>query len=161
RMRVMLAKIMLQKPSVLLLDEPTNHLDLPSIEWIETYLKEYAGTVILVSHDRYFLDRIVNRIVEVSARQITVYPGNYSFYEQEKELRDELQQSRFENQQQYIKEQQKLIDRFRAKASKAKMAQSRIKMLERLERVEEVNGGRAEVNIRLIPESQPGKVITT
>jgi len=161
RMRVMLAKIMLQKPDVLMLDEPTNHLDLPSIQWIENYLREYQGTVILVSHDRYFLDNIVNRIVEVANEQITVYPGTYTFYMEEKALRNELQQSQFENQQQYIKEQQKLIDRFRAKASKAKMAQSRIKKLDRLERVEEVSSTNAEVNIRLIPESQPGKVIST
>jgi ATP-binding cassette subfamily F protein 3 len=161
RMRVMLAKIMLQKPDVLMLDEPTNHLDLPSIQWIENYLREYTGTVILVSHDRFFLDNIVDRIVEVANEQITIYPGNYTFYTEEKELRNELQQSQFENQQQYIKEQQKLIDRFRAKASKAKMAQSRIKKLDRLERVEEVASTRAEVNIRLIPETQPGKVIST
>ena len=161
RMRVMLAKIMLQKPDVLMLDEPTNHLDLPSIQWIEGYLREYTGTVILVSHDRYFLDNIVDRIVEVANEQITIYPGNYSFYMGEKELRNELQQSQFENQQQYIKEQQKLIDRFRAKASKAKMAQSRIKKLDKLERVEEVSSTNAEVSIRLVPESQPGKVIET
>ena len=161
RMRVMLAKIMLQKPDVLMLDEPTNHLDLPSIQWIEGYLREYTGTVILVSHDRYFLDNIVDRIVEVANEQITIYPGNYSFYMGEKELRNELQQSQFENQQQYIKEQQKLIDRFRAKASKAKMAQSRIKKLDKLERVEEVSSTNAEVSIRLLPESQPGKVIET
>lgn len=161
RMRVMLAKIMLQKPDVLMLDEPTNHLDLPSIQWIEGYLREYTGTVILVSHDRYFLDNIVDRIVEVANEQITIYPGNYSFYMGEKELRNELQQSQFENQQQYIKEQQKLIDRFRAKASKAKMAQSRIKKLDKLERVEEVSSTNAEVSIRLVPDSQPGKVIET
>ncbi|MCX6273588.1 MAG: ABC-F family ATP-binding cassette domain-containing protein [Bacteroidetes bacterium] len=161
RMRVMLAKIMLQKPDVLMLDEPTNHLDLPSIQWIEGYLREYTGTVILVSHDRYFLDNIVDRIVEVANEQITIYPGNYTFYMGEKELRNELQQSQFENQQQYIKEQQKLIDRFRAKASKAKMAQSRIKKLDKLERVEEVSSTNAEVSIRLMPESQPGKVIET
>ncbi len=161
RMRVMLAKIMLQKPDVLMLDEPTNHLDLPSIQWIENYLREYQGTVILVSHDRYFLDNIVNRIVEVANEKITIYPGTYSFYVGEKALRNELQQSQFENQQQYIKEQEKLIDRFRAKASKAKMAQSRIKKLDKLERVEEVNSTNAEVNIRLIPDSQPGKVLET
>lgn len=161
RMRVMLAKIMLQKPDVLMLDEPTNHLDLPSIQWIEGYLRDYQGTVILVSHDRFFLDNIVDRIVEVANEQITIYPGNYTFYMEEKALRNELQQSQFENQQQYIKEQQKLIDRFRAKASKAKMAQSRIKKLDRLERVEEVASTNAEVNIRLIPESQPGKVVST
>lgn len=160
RMRVMLAKIMLQRPDILMLDEPTNHLDLPSIQWIEKYLQEYPGTIILVSHDRYFLDRVVNRIVEIANRKITVYPGNFSFYEKEKALRDELQQSRYDNQQDYIKAQEKLIDRFRYKASKARFAQSRIKMLEKLERVEEVASSGPVINIKFDIAQQPGKVIS-
>jgi ATP-binding cassette subfamily F protein 3 len=159
RMRVMLAKIMLQKPDILMLDEPTNHLDLPSIQWLEKYLHDYEGTVIIVSHDRYFLDNTIDKTAEIAFGKITVYPGNYSYYLEEKSMRDELQQSRFENQQQYIKEQEKLIDRFRAKASKAKMAQSRIKKLERLERVEEVQSNNAHINIRFEIGQQPGKVI--
>jgi len=135
RMRVMLAKIMLQKPDLLLLDEPTNHLDLPSIQWIENYLANYQGTIVIVSHDRYFLDKIVNKIAEISNGNITIYSGNYSYYEQEKTLREEMQRSQFKNQEKYIKEQEKLIDRFRAKASKAKMAQSRIKALDKMERI--------------------------
>jgi ATP-binding cassette subfamily F protein 3 len=160
RMRVMLAKIMLQQPDILMLDEPTNHLDLPSIQWIENYLIDYKGTVIIVSHDRYFLDKVVNVTAEIANAKITLYKGNYSFYLEEKAVRDELQQNQFENQQQYIKEQEKLINRFRAKASKAKMAQSRIKKLDRLERVEEVVSSNSSVKIKFDIGQQPGKVIS-
>ena len=159
RMRVMLARIMLQQPDILLLDEPTNHLDLPSIQWVEQYLRDYKGTMIVVSHDRYFLDKVVNLTAEIANEKITIFKGNYSFYETEKALRDELQQNQFENQQQYIKEQQKLIDRFRAKASKAAMAQSRIKMLDRLEKVEAVAGRASTVKIRFRQDLNPGKII--
>jgi ATP-binding cassette subfamily F protein 3 len=159
RMRVMLARIILQQPGILLLDEPTNHLDLPSIQWVEQYLKDYKGTLIVVSHDRYFLDKVVDHIAEIAQQKITVYKGNYSFYETEKALRDELQQNQYENQQQYIKEQQKLIDRFRYKASKASMAQSRIRMLERMDKVEAVGGKSSGVKIRFRHDLQPGKVI--
>lgn len=159
RMRVMLAKIMLQRPDILMLDEPTNHLDLPSIQWIEKYLQDYAGTVIIVSHDRYFLDNVVNMIAEIANEKITIYPGNFTFYQEEKAMRDELQQSQFDNQQDYIKQQEKLINRFRAKASKAKMAQSRIKQLDKLERVEAVASRGPSINIRFDIGVQPGKVI--
>ena len=160
RMRVMLAKMILQNPDVLMLDEPTNHLDLPSILWVENYLISYPGTVIIVSHDRYFLDKVVDKIAEIASQKITVYNGNYSFYLEEKSGREDLQRSQFKNQEKYIKEQEKLIDRFRAKASKAKMAQSRIKMLDRLEKVEDVDGGGPEINIRFNMEKQPGKLIS-
>ena len=159
RMRVMLAKIMLQRPDILMLDEPTNHLDLPSIQWIEKYLQDYAGTVIIVSHDRYFLDNVVNRIAEIANEKITIYPGNFSFYLEEKALRDELQQAQYDNQQDFIRQQERLINRFRAKASKAKMAQSRIKQLDKLERVEAVAGRGPVINIRFDIGVQPGKVI--
>jgi ATP-binding cassette subfamily F protein 3 len=148
RMRVMLAKILLQTPDLLLLDEPTNHLDLPSIKWLENYLNDFEGAYILVSHDRYFLDRTVTKIVESKNQDLTIYAGNYSFYLQEKAVREEIQKGQFQNQQQYIKEQEKLIDRFRAKASKAKMAQSRIKALDKLERVENVQQENASVNFK-------------
>src|SRR5204863_6945616 len=92
RMRVMLAKLLLEKPSLLMLDEPTNHLDLPSIEWVENYLRTYEGAVIIVSHDRRFLDNVINKTVEVTQSQLFSYEGNYSFYVQEKELRQEIQQ---------------------------------------------------------------------
>ena len=97
-MRVMLAQMMLQHPDLLLLDEPTNHLDLPSILWIEGYLRDYSGTVVIVSHDRYFLDKVVNKIAEISSQKITLYNGNYSFYLEEKSEREELQRSQFKNQ---------------------------------------------------------------
>ncbi len=160
RMRVMLAKMMLQQPDLLLLDEPTNHLDLPSILWIENYLKEYTGTVVIVSHDRYFLDKVADKIAEIAFQKITIYNGNYSFYLEEKTEREDLQRSQFKNQQQYIKEQEKLIDRFRAKASKAKMAQSRIKMLDRLDKVEDVDSMGGEINVRFEMDKQPGKLIS-
>ncbi len=160
RMRVMLAKIMLQKPDLLLLDEPTNHLDLPSIQWIENYLANYQGTIVIVSHDRYFLDKIVNKIAEIANEKITIYSGNYTFYEQEKALREELQRSQFKNQEKYIKEQEKLIDRFRAKASKAKMAQSRIKALDKMERISDVESANSEIRINFQIGQQPGKVIS-
>lgn len=161
RMRVMLAKIILQKPDILLLDEPTNHLDLPAIQWIEKYLVDYEGTIIIVSHDRYFLDNIVNRIAEVANESITIYTGNYSDFLEMKSERDALQKARFENQQQFINQQQRLIDRFKAKASKAKMAQSRVKMLNKIERIEDVASDGKEVRVRFDTGAQPGKVIAT
>jgi ATP-binding cassette subfamily F protein 3 len=130
RMRVLLAKMMLQAPDLLLLDEPTNHLDLPSIEWLERYLQGYPGSVIIVSHDRYFLDRMVTKIVEVFQRDLIQYSGNYTFFQQEKAERMELMQRAFENQQDYIRQQERFVERFRAKASKAAQAQSIVKRLE-------------------------------
>ncbi|HEY1046994.1 MAG TPA: ABC-F family ATP-binding cassette domain-containing protein [Bacteroidia bacterium] len=161
RMRVMLAKLLLQNPKLLLLDEPTNHLDLPSIEWIEEYLQSYQGTVIIVSHDRYFLDRMVTKIVEVANRKVYQYTGNYSKYLELKADRDELQQRAYDNQQQFIKQQERLIDRFKAKASKATMAQSRMKMLDKLDRIEEVQNDESVMNLRFKVKQQPGKILIT
>jgi ATP-binding cassette subfamily F protein 3 len=161
RMRVMLAKILLQRPDLLLLDEPTNHLDLPSIQWLEEYLNNFEGAYVIVSHDRYFLDRTVTKIVESANQDVTIYAGNYSFYLEEKALRSEIQKSQFVNQQQYIKEQEKLIDRFRAKASKAKMAQSRIKALDKLERVDDVASDAANVNFRFKFSKNSGRHVCT
>ena len=148
RMRVMLAKILLQQPDILLLDEPTNHMDLPSIKWLETYLNGFDGAIVIVSHDRYFLDKIVNRIVESRKGKLTIYSGNYSFYLEEKALRGEIQKGEFKNQQAKIKQEERLIERFRAKASKAKMAQSRMKALDKLERVDDVDDENPTVNFR-------------
>lgn len=159
RMRVMLAKILLQQPDLLLLDEPTNHLDLPSIKWLEKYLGAFPGAFIIVSHDRYFLDKTVQKIVEAKNGKLTEYAGNYSFYLEEKALREEIQRNRFRNQQQQIKEEQKLIDRFRAKASKAKMVQSRIKALERIDRVEDVEGDVASLSFRFSFSKPSGKTV--
>ena len=128
-MRVMLAKILLANPALLLLDEPTNHLDLPSIEWMENYLKNYEGAYIVVSHDQEFLNRTVTTIAEVSQSNIAIYKGNYDFYLTERELRHEIQHNAYINQQKKIKDTEKFINRFKAKASKARQVQSKIKNL--------------------------------
>ncbi|HQV00615.1 MAG TPA: ATP-binding cassette domain-containing protein, partial [Bacteroidia bacterium] len=159
RMRVMLAKILLQQPDLLLLDEPTNHLDLPSIEWLENYLTTYTGTFIIVSHDRFFLDKVVTKIAEVAQSKITLYTGNYSFYLEEKAERQEMQRAQFKNQQKFIKEQERLIDRFKAKASKASMAQSRMKMLAKLERFDDVEESDGAIKVNFNFDKQPGKII--
>ncbi|MTI29602.1 ABC transporter ATP-binding protein, partial [Cytophagales bacterium RKSG123] len=161
RMRVMLAKLLLEKPSLLMLDEPTNHLDLPSIQWVENYLKNYEGGIIVVSHDQQFLDNTVNTIVEVSSRQLTSYSGNYSFYQEEKELRSEIQQNAFENQQQQIKQTERFIERFRSKATKARQVQSRVKALERMDRVDEVINENAQVNFNFNFKQQSGRFVST
>lgn len=160
RMRVMLAKTLLQKPDLLLLDEPTNHLDLPSIQWLETYLSTYEGAVVIVSHDRFFLDKIVNKIGELEYQKLTLYTGNYSDYLIEKEERREIQANAFKNQEKYIKEQERFIERFRAKASKASAVQSRVKALERLEKVDAVDGPLASIKIRFAVDRQPGRIIS-
>ncbi|MGI4729432.1 MAG: ABC-F family ATP-binding cassette domain-containing protein [Janthinobacterium lividum] len=157
RMRVMLAKILLQAPDILLLDEPTNHLDLPSIQWLEDYLRGFEGAVVIVSHDRWFLDKVINKTVESRKGKLNVYAGNYSFYVEEKELRGEIQKGEFKNQQAKIKQEERLIERFRAKASKAKMAQSRIKALDKLERVEDVDDDNPSVNFSFRFSKQSGR----
>jgi ATP-binding cassette subfamily F protein 3 len=159
RMRVLLAKMILQSPDVLLLDEPTNHLDLPSIEWLEKYLQSYPGSVVIVSHDKYFLNRMVNKIAEIYQQELHLYTGNYSFYEQEKALRIEMQQRAFENQQEYIRQQERFIERFKAKATKATQAQSAMKRLEKLERIEQVEIERPNIKINFKVDTVPGKII--
>ncbi|MBT1703419.1 ABC-F family ATP-binding cassette domain-containing protein [Chryseosolibacter indicus] len=161
RMRVMLAKLLLEKPSLLMLDEPTNHLDLPSIEWVENYLRNYEGAVIIVSHDRRFLDNVINRTVEVTQQQLISYEGNYSFYLEEKELRKEIQQNAYENQQQKIRQTERFIERFKAKATKSRQVQSRIKALEKMDMIEEVVDDTAAVNFRFKFNQQPGRYIVT
>ena len=159
RMRVLLAKMILQQPDLLLLDEPTNHLDLPSIEWLEKYLQHYKGAVVIVSHDKYFLNRMVKKIVELYQRELHIYNGNYSFYETEKLQRVEVQQRAFENQQDYIRQNERLIERFRAKASKAAMAQSLMKKLDKLDRIEEAEIERPNIRINFNIDKTPGKVL--
>lgn len=161
RMRVLLAKMMLQQPDLLLLDEPTNHLDLPSIEWLERYLQSYPGSVVIVSHDRYFLDRMVTKIVEVWQRDLYPYSGNYSFFEQEKEERIAMQQREYENQQTYIRQQERFIERFKAKASKAAQAQSAMKRLDKLDKIESPDASVPVMNINFDVAVQPGKIIST
>ncbi len=159
RMRVLLAKMILQQPDLLLLDEPTNHLDLPSIEWLEKYLLHYQGSVVIVSHDKYFLNRMVTKIVEVYQQQLHIYNGNYDYYEKEKAIRIEMQQKAYENQQDYIRQNERLVERFRAKASKAAMAQSIMKKLDKLERIEDSELERPNIRINFRVDKTPGRVL--
>jgi ATP-binding cassette, subfamily F, member 3 len=159
RMRVLLAKMILQQPDLLLLDEPTNHLDLPSIEWLEKYLAHYQGSVVIVSHDKYFLNRMVTKIVEVYQQQLHIYNGNFEYYEKEKAIRIEMQQKAYENQQDYIRQNERLVERFRAKASKAAMAQSIIKKLDKLDRIEDVEIERPNIRINFRVDKVPGRVL--
>ena len=157
RMRVMLAKLLLQKPSLLLLDEPTNHLDLPSIKWIEEYLERYEGAYIIVSHDRYFLDNTVEITVEVANSKLNVYAGNYSFFLEEKSLRNEIQKGAFENQQAKIRQTERFIERFKAKASKAKQVQSRVKALAKVDLIDDVVDENAKVNFKFTFDTPSGR----
>ncbi|MGV3766155.1 MAG: ABC-F family ATP-binding cassette domain-containing protein [Chitinophagaceae bacterium] len=161
RMRVLLAKMILQQPDVLLLDEPTNHLDLPSIEWLERYLLSYKGSVVIVSHDKFFLDKMVNKIVELYQQELHIYVGNYSYYETEKEVRVEMQKRAFENQQDFIRQQERFIERFKAKASKAAQAQSVQKRLDKIDRIEDVEIERPNMRINFSVGKEPGKIICT
>jgi ATP-binding cassette, subfamily F, member 3 len=161
RMRVLLAKMILMNPDVLLMDEPTNHLDLPSIEWLEKYLIHYPGAVVIVSHDRFFLDRMVNKIVELYQKELHFYTGNYTYYEQEKALRIDMQQKAYENQQDYIRQNERFVERFKAKASKAAAAQSIVKRLEKLDRIENVELERPNMRINFAIDKTPGRTIAT
>ena len=159
RMRAMLARLLLRQPDYLLLDEPTNHLDIESIDWLENHLKGYEGTVVIVSHDRYFLDRMVTAIAELAHGRIHSYAGNYNFYLQERTQRRALQQAAYENQQREIVATERFIERFRYKASKAKQVQSRVKMLERLERIPPAPSDEAAVRIRFPEPPRSGRVV--
>ncbi len=136
RMRAYLARLLLQKPDLLLLDEPTNHLDLPSLEWLESYLLDFEGSIVIVSHDRFFIDRLARSIYELERGKLAFYAGNYHFYEREKEQREELLRKKGEEQRAERERLQRFINRFRYKATKAKQVQSRVKMLERMEEIE-------------------------
>ncbi|HEX9665137.1 MAG TPA: ABC-F family ATP-binding cassette domain-containing protein, partial [Thermodesulfobacteriota bacterium] len=159
RMRVALAKLLLLKPNVLLLDEPTNHLDIESIDWLEDYLGSFQGSVIMVSHDRYFLDRMVDSIAELDLGQITEYSGNYSSYLNERSARLAMQELAFKNQQRKIRETERFIERFRYKNTKARQVQSRIKMLEKLERIPGPASDNASIHFKFPEPERSGKVV--
>jgi ATPase subunit of ABC transporter with duplicated ATPase domains len=136
KMRVALARVLLGRPDVLLMDEPTNHLDIESIIWLEQFLKSYAGALLMTSHDRDFMNRIVTKIAEIDAGEIVTYSGDYDFYERERAIRETNQQAAFARQQAMLAKEQRFIDRFRTHAAKAAQVQSRIKALDKIEKVE-------------------------
>jgi ATP-binding cassette subfamily F protein 3 len=158
QMRIALAKLLLQEPSLLLLDEPTNHLDLDTLQWLEEYLRQYNGAIVLVSHDRAFLDNLCRRTFALSRGELHEYSGNYSFYEREKEVRKTLLLNAQKNQQQQLKQTQQFIDRFRYKATKARQVQSRIKQLEKVERIE-VDQEEEEIHFRFPQPESSGRVV--
>lgn len=159
QMRVCLAKILLQKPEIILLDEPTNHLDIESIQWLEDYLANYDGCVILVSHDRAFLDRVTNRTIEITLGNIQDYKCSYSQYVEQRLERIESQQSAYENQQQQIAQIERFIERFRYKATKARQVQSRIKMLEKMDRIEVDEYDSSSISFKFPPAPHSGLVV--
>ena len=159
QMRVCLAKILLQKPEIILLDEPTNHLDIESIQWLEDYLANYDGCVILVSHDRAFLDRVTNRTIEITLGNIQDYKCSYSKYVEQRLERIENQQSAYKNQQKEIAQIERFIERFRYKATKARQVQSRIKMLEKMDRVEVDEYDKSSISFKFPPAPHSGLVV--
>src|SRR3954463_13879111 len=136
KMRVALGRILLMRPDVMLLDEPSNHLDLESLIWLESFLKTYDGLLLMTSHDREFMNRIVNKIVEIDGGTLTTYSGNYEFYEAQRALNEKQQQAQFERQQAMLAKEIKFIERFKARASHAAQVQSRVKKLDKIDRVE-------------------------
>ncbi len=158
QMRVEIAKLLLLKPELLLLDEPTNHLDIESIQWVEDFLSNYSGSIILVSHDRKLLDNITNRTIEISNGNMYDYKASYSEYILQREERESHLKSTYNNQQKEINEVERFIERFRYKASKAKQVQSRIKQLERLDRIELDNIDQSSVHFCFPPAPHSGKV---
>jgi ATP-binding cassette subfamily F protein 3 len=159
QMRVELAKILLQRPDLILLDEPTNHLDIESIQWLENFLSSYPGAVLLVSHDRAFLDKITNRTIEIVAGRIEDYKANYSRYLELRAERRAQQMATQKNQQKMIEQQERFIERFRSKASKATVVQSRIKQLDKIERIEIAEEDNASIRFRFPDAPRSGKIV--
>jgi ATP-binding cassette subfamily F protein 3 len=160
RMRAALARLLLLAPSLLLLDEPTNHLDLASLAWLEDFLGGYDGTVVVVSHDRYFLNRMVTSIADLTPEGLVVYPGDYDDFLVEREARRELLEARARNQAKRIAEVERFIERFRYQATKARQVQSRIKMLDRVERIE-LPGARRQVHFAFPEPPRTGRRVAT
>ena len=158
QMRIALAKLLLKEPNVLLLDEPTNHLDIETLQWLEEYLRQYNGAIILVSHDRALLDNLTTKTYALSRGKFEIYAGNYSFYETERVVRKQLLLNQLKNQQQHIKQTQEFIERFRYKATKARQVQSRIKQLEKMEIVE-VENEEDEIHFYFPTPQQSGRVV--
>jgi len=160
KMRILIALILLSAPDIMLLDEPTNHLDTESMEWLESYLKNYHGTLLTIAHDRVFLDKMVNQMVELSNHRLTVYKGNYSYYLAEKERRLEVLKKQMALQRAEIKKTQEFIERFRYKATKAKQVQSRVKMMERYEIIELERKGK-QVHLQFPEAPKSGREVVS
>ena len=161
RMRIELAKLLLQKPDVLLLDEPTNHLDIEAIQWLEEFMESFYGAVVLISHDKQFLDNVTNRTIEIVSKKIYDYRANYSKYLLLRKERKETQEAAAKNQQKIIDHTEALIDKYRAKANKASFAQSLIKKLDRMERVEVDEDDTSVMRFRFPPPAHSGKIVLT
>lgn len=159
RMRVELAKLLLRRPGLLLLDEPTNHLDIESIQWLEEYLKSFSGAVIVVSHDRAFLDNVTNRTIEISMGRIYDFKTSYSGYVELRESMREQQQAAYSNQQRQLADIERFIERFRYKATKARQVQSKMKLLDKIERVEVDDMDKSAIHFRFPPAPPSGKVV--
>jgi len=155
-MRLKLAKMLLEAPSLLLLDEPTNHLDLESLTWVEEFLRNYKGAMVVVSHDRTFLDKATTATWEISFGRVTAYKGNYSFYVTEKEERRRIEKAAYDNQQAKIKQTMRFVERFRAKSTKAKQAQSKLKQLEKMELIE-LGDDELQINFSFPPAPPSGR----
>ncbi len=158
QMRIALAKLLLQEPSVLLLDEPTNHLDIESLQWLEEYLRQYNGAIVLVSHDRAFLDSLTTKTLALTIGRLEIYSGNYSFYEQERLVRKEQQVNAYKNQQKQLEQTQRFIERFRYKATKARQVQSRIKQLEKIDLIE-IENDEEGIRFKFPPPPQSGAIV--
>ena len=159
RMRVALARILTQKPDVLFLDEPTNHLDLDATIWLESFISKWEGSLVLISHDKEFLDRSVNTILEIELKKVVLYKGNYSDYKKNKQIRLDQHRSSYKNQQKQIKETERFIDRFRSKSTKAIQVQSRIKQLEKLEKIEAPEEDKKQIFLNLPQPSRSPQII--
>src|SRR5580704_6663818 len=160
KMRVALGRILLMRPDAMLLDEPSNHLDLESLIWLEAFLKGYDGALLMTSHDREFMNRIVGKIVEIDGGQLTTYSGNYEFYEAQRALGEKQQQAQFERQQVMLAKEIQFIERFKARASHAAQVQSRVKKLEKIERVEPPKR-RQTVEFDFLPAPRSGEDVVS